>query len=141
MRNEKGITLVALVITIIVLLILAAVSIAALSGEDGILTNAKLAKQMDELGAAKDQVALKANEGINNYFKAAYVDTTSGTAITDTAQDYVMTAIQTLGSKVGNASVAYDTTANTVTLTSGDGEKSVVGTVASNGALTWGEIQ
>ena len=28
-------------------------------------------------------------------------DTTSGTAITDTAQDYVMTAIQTLGSKVG----------------------------------------
>ena len=38
MKDQKGITLVALVITIIVLLILAAVSIAALSGQNGILT-------------------------------------------------------------------------------------------------------
>ena len=37
-NNQKGITLVALVITIIVLLILAGVTIAALSGENGILT-------------------------------------------------------------------------------------------------------
>ena len=40
MRNQRGITLVALVITIIVLLILAAVTIAALGGQNGILTNA-----------------------------------------------------------------------------------------------------
>ena len=37
-KNEIGITLIALVITIIVLLILAAVSIAMLTGENGILT-------------------------------------------------------------------------------------------------------
>lgn len=36
-RQEKGITLIALVITIIVLLILAGVSIATLTGENGIL--------------------------------------------------------------------------------------------------------
>ncbi len=36
-RTNKGITLIALVITIIVLLILAAVSIATLTGENGIL--------------------------------------------------------------------------------------------------------
>ena len=36
-RKNKGITLIALVITIIVLLILAAVSIATLTGENGIL--------------------------------------------------------------------------------------------------------
>ena len=40
MRNQKGITLIALVITIIVLLILAGVSIAMLTGENGILTRA-----------------------------------------------------------------------------------------------------
>ena len=40
MRNQKGITLIALVITIIVLLILAGVSIAMLTGQNGILTKA-----------------------------------------------------------------------------------------------------
>lgn len=38
MKNTKGITLIALVITIIVLLILAGGSIAMLTGENGILT-------------------------------------------------------------------------------------------------------
>ena len=44
MRNQKGITLIALVITIIVLLILAGVSIAMLTGQNGILTQASNAK-------------------------------------------------------------------------------------------------
>lgn len=39
MRKQNGITLIALVITIIVLLILAGISIAMLTGENGILTN------------------------------------------------------------------------------------------------------
>lgn len=37
MKNEKGITVIALVITIIILLILAGVSIAMLTGENGLL--------------------------------------------------------------------------------------------------------
>ena len=45
MKKEKGITLIALVITIIVLLILAGVSTAMLTGENGILTQANNAKQ------------------------------------------------------------------------------------------------
>ena len=44
-RQEKGITLIALVITIIVLLILAGISIAMLTGENGILTKADNAKE------------------------------------------------------------------------------------------------
>ena len=44
-EREKGITLIALVITIIVLLILAAVSIAMLTGENGILKKASTAKE------------------------------------------------------------------------------------------------
>lgn len=47
-RKEKGITLIALVITIIVLLILAGVSIATLTGENGILTQAQTAKEKTE---------------------------------------------------------------------------------------------
>ena len=44
MKNNKGITLIALVITIIVLLILAGVSIAMLTGENGLLTRANESK-------------------------------------------------------------------------------------------------
>ncbi len=43
-RNARGITLIALVITIIVLLILAGVTISALSGDNGILKRATEAK-------------------------------------------------------------------------------------------------
>ena len=44
LRNTKGITLIALVITIIVLLILAGVSIAMLTGDNGIITQANKSK-------------------------------------------------------------------------------------------------
>ncbi len=47
-RESNGITLIALVITIIVLLILAGVSIAMLTGENGILTQAQNAKNKTE---------------------------------------------------------------------------------------------
>lgn len=50
-KNQKGITLIALVITIIVLLILAGVSIATLTGENGVLTQAQNAKtETDKAG-------------------------------------------------------------------------------------------
>ena len=44
-KNIKGITLIALVITIIILLILAGVSIAMLTGNNGILIQAQNAKK------------------------------------------------------------------------------------------------
>ena len=47
-KNSKGITLIALVITIIVLLILAGVTIATLTGDNGILTQAGNAKEQTE---------------------------------------------------------------------------------------------
>ena len=47
-EEKKGITLIALVITIVVLLILAGVSIAMLTGNNGILTQAKKSKQATE---------------------------------------------------------------------------------------------
>ena len=50
-QNNKGITLIALVITIVVLLILAGVSIATLTGENGILTQASNAKKVTEEAA------------------------------------------------------------------------------------------
>ena len=56
--TQKGITLIALVITIIILLILAAVTIAALSGDNGILSNAARAKQETERAEILEQIRL-----------------------------------------------------------------------------------
>ena len=56
--SSKGITLIALVITIIVLLILAGVSIAMLTGDNGILTQATEAKKANTEGAEKEQIQL-----------------------------------------------------------------------------------
>ena len=66
MRSQKGITLIALVITIIVLLILAGVSIAMLTGNNGILTRANEAGDRTE----RAEVAEKVNMAI----QAAYAD-------------------------------------------------------------------
>ena len=55
-RKEKGITLIALVITIIVLLILAGVSIAMLTGENGILTQATNAKESTDKATEEEKV-------------------------------------------------------------------------------------
>ena len=57
-RKNKGITLIALVITIIVLLILAGVSISMLTGENGILTQAQNAKEETEIASEKEAIQL-----------------------------------------------------------------------------------
>ncbi len=58
---NKGITLIALVITIIVLLILAGVSIATLMGDNGILTKTNDAKIGTTVGEEKEQIGLAYN--------------------------------------------------------------------------------
>ena len=70
-RNEnKGITLIALVITIIVLLILAGVSIAMLSGDNSILSNATKARRDKAIGDVKEQVLLAVNTAYTDYHAA-----------------------------------------------------------------------
>ena len=65
-RKEQGITLIALVITIIVLLILAGVSIAMLTGENGILTQAQNAKNKTNEAAKNEQLDLAKQEDLIN---------------------------------------------------------------------------
>ena len=68
LKSSKGITLIALVITIIVLLILAGVSIAMLTGQNGILTQAQNAKNRTEEAKVKEENRLNEyNNIVNNY--------------------------------------------------------------------------
>ena len=62
MKKEKGITLIALVITIIILIILAGVSINLVLGENGIVSRAKYAKTTYEEESIKEKVILLLSE-------------------------------------------------------------------------------
>ena len=57
-KEEKGITLVALVVTIIVLIILAGVSIAMLVGETGIVTQTQIVAQDTEIKGDEEKIRL-----------------------------------------------------------------------------------
>ena len=67
MKNQRGITLIALVITIIVLLILAGVSIAMLTGQNGVLTRATEAKDENTRAAIADKVNMSIQAAYTAY--------------------------------------------------------------------------
>ncbi len=67
-RSNKGITLIALVVTIIVLLILAGVSINMLTGQNGILNRAQEAKEQTETSQADENNKLQGYENIINSY-------------------------------------------------------------------------
>lgn len=82
MKGNKGITLIALVITIIVLLILAGVSIAMLSGENSILKRGNEAATNTAIAAGKEKVALAVNEALTEFNAKAYGNPATSTTIT-----------------------------------------------------------
>ena len=57
--QNKGITLVALVVTIVVLLILAGISITALFGNNGLITRAKIAAEKTKEAEEKDKAQMQ----------------------------------------------------------------------------------
>ena len=56
LKNTKGITLIALVVTIIVLLILAGVTINAVFGENGLIKQVEIAKEKNTIASYQDEV-------------------------------------------------------------------------------------
>ena len=148
MKNQKGITLIALVITIIVLLILAGITIAMLAGENGILTNATKSKAYDEIGTAKDQINLKANEAISTYFETTYVGSSAtGTysnanvrnAVAEAVAGLNLTSMKTAPAELENGKIKTGTTPGyTINLQVGDYE--VNGVINTNGSIKWGDI-
>ena len=76
MRGEKGITLVALVITIIVLLILAGVSISLVVGDKGILSQASNAASTFNKKSIIEEVSLAWASADSEYWELWSSDTT-----------------------------------------------------------------
>ena len=71
LKNTKGITLIALVVTIIILLILAGISIAMLTGNNGVLTQGQRAKEETRIASVEETVKL--------YKQGKYIDSATKT--------------------------------------------------------------
>ena len=72
LKSNKAITIIALVITIIVLLILAGVTIQTLTGNNGLLTKAKYAVDKNTDGEIEEQIKLAYSEfQMNNFFRTS----------------------------------------------------------------------
>ena len=131
MKKQNGVTLIALVITIIVLLILAGVSIAMLTGENGILNQATRSVDQTLVSEAKEDASLQYNELVSEYYEAKYVSDNPPEQATVT--EYVKAKF------TANSYYEYVSSTGKITLTDkyNDGETSV-GTITDNG-ITWGK--
>ena len=122
-KKQTGITLIALVITIIVLLILAGVSIATLTGNNGILTQANQAKENNNSAAAKEKVQVEAlgsidksgkfnestfEENVTKNIKGSTVKK-SGNSLIVTVDGYDVTVDATTGEVTGVAKANGET--------------------------------
>ena len=137
-RNEnKGITLIALVITIIVLLILAGVSIAMLSGENSILSNATKARRDKAIGDVKEQVLLAVNTAFTEYnAKLATNELEEGKKL----YDYLNDALSESNLKSNNNEVEYHYSSNTVTIKYKRDNTTLTGTLdQETGKFNWNQ--
>ena len=116
-KKERGITLVALVVTIVVLLILAGVSISMVLGNNGIVNKAK-STQVEQNKAYGKEV-------IESALKSVQIDILSGKKTTDATAADVVKAIYNLDDKTeipaGNE-FQPSTDGNSITYTK-DGKK------------------
>ena len=103
-QNEKGITLIALVITIIVLLILAGVSISMLTGENGILNQAAKAKDMTDDAQVRENIIMAYNNAVAKKY-------------TEGSTDFINDMIEELEKTYGDGNVSITESDGTYTVT------------------------
>ncbi len=144
MKEQKGITLIALVITIIVLLILAGVSIAMLTGENGLLTQSQRAAAETLVGEAKDHASTEVAAAYATYAEEVYTNTTTPGQKADDFEGWLATHKINDPSGSGSDDGKYfeDIDSGTITLKPNsihtDGKKyTVTGTIGEQGGITW----
>lgn len=138
MKNNKGITLIALVVTIIVLLILAGVSIAMLTGQNGILNRASDAGESTAVANAKEKVTLAINEAITDYYKDTYTGSEATTTLYSASKAALdkLNNVEESGATIAVAESGGTTKTTTVTI-SYKGATKATGTLASAGTFEW----
>ena len=128
-RTEKGITLVALVLTIIIMLIVAGISFSLVMGENGIIDKAINARNMHNLSIAEEQIALKAADYGGEYYVRIYKDR-------DLEEDNGVCAYiaERLNGTVDDYAFSMD---NNNIVIKKDGELQATGLLQDDGSIKW----
>lgn len=121
LRNQKGITLVALVITIIVLLILAGVTISMVLGQNGILNQANQAKAENQKATVEEQVQMAVFAETSQFLQNNVVDQANSSSsgadlaecVSDAAKDTDSQLVKSLPEGYSIASVGTYTEGDT----------------------------
>ena len=133
-KNE-GITLVSLVTTIIILLILAGVTLALISGSDGILGRATHAVDENKKAMAKEQVELAVGDFQTEFFDAKYVERTNDGEKKEYISDKLMAGVETTDFY---AVASEDGTVNVYDLGKVEsGKEVVIGDIENDGSINW----
>lgn len=134
LKRKRGITLIALVITIIVLLILAGVSLSLIAGENGILKRSTTAVEKNKKASATEQAELLVADYVAEFFEKKYNEE----EMHENAGKYVQNALSS-GKNSGNYFVKTNGEKITVYPKEGDETAIVSGTIESNGQIDWTE--
>ncbi len=129
LKKENGITLIALVITIIVLLILAGVTLSLVAGENGILKRATNAVDVNERASAEEQANLVLAEIVTKYYEERYVNNNAGVG---TIEAYIQTQLSEARTTEGGY---------TVQIKDGKVEVSKNGKPISSGEIVDGKVE
>ncbi|MBR3162708.1 MAG: hypothetical protein IKF17_01230 [Clostridia bacterium] len=137
MKKQEGITLIALVITIIVLLILAGVTIAMLSGENGILTRASEASLNSKFADAEDMISVNVAEHVTNYYNKTYVN--SSATGESTLNEAIAAGVNGATLPSGITIDTFTAGDTSIVIKNTSAGKQVTGTI-SGSSVTWGAI-
>ena len=143
-KDQKGITLIALVITIIVLLILAGVSIAMISGQDGILNKSVKAADETTLETAREQATMAVSAAMADYYEDRYAEKTSA-ATSNEFQEWVKSYDKWPKGSDKYWTFNKDASDKQITLTAkgldkdGKATVEVTGTIGEKGGITWSD--
>ena len=156
LKEQKGITLIALVITIIVLLILAGITIAMIGSQDSAPNKAGEAKIINEVGAAKDSIVIKAATAVEQWYEDKYVTSSSSAQPSAGAEvasqlaavtpatffssdvEWDTAPVAPTGTNAATATVSFKIRSKSNGLGDNSSKKyKIGGTINPNGSITW----
>lgn len=130
-KDTKGITLIALVITIIVLLILAGVTINSIVNQDSSMDKAAKARLENKRAEAKDAAALAVTELIQEYYEKRFIDSTSNASCPG---DYVEEVLEEEDRTSGPYIISVE---SEILQVEDEDDVLATGTIEDSGAIVW----
>ncbi len=125
LKEQKGITLVALVVTIIVLLILAGVSISLVLGNNGVITRASGSVVANKIGAMREALDMSLASCETDYMSIWTSNTSKKRNEADSGynnfENYMKAAGYTVEEELATDSDAWDETGKEIKVTDANG--------------------